>query len=257
MIFRWTKTAGMTGPIALALALFAGPRTRADLATAPQDPTAEFALARTAYDAGNLASAIAHYESLLRAGFEGPEIRFNLGNALFRSGDAPGAIYEYAKALRFRPRDPDILKNLGFALEKTGAITPTLSFPEHLARRLSENEWRRLAMAGWGIAGGFAMAAFMARRGRTVFRGIAGFAAAIAVLAFAGAAVWRELEKRPEAVVFQADAAVRFAPLPDATVHFSLPVGSIVRVMGRDGAWIRVRLDGREGWIPDSALRVL
>ncbi len=44
--------------------------------------------------------------------------------------------------------------------------------------------------------------------------------------------------------------AARFAPLEDATVHFSLAEGTRVRVReDRDRWWFVERADGQQGWV--------
>lgn len=218
------------------------------------DADAEFARAREAFDARDFAGAIARYEAILAAGYDAPELRYNLGNARFSAGDAPAAIREYLIAARARPRDPDIAKNLAYVIEQASAVRPTLSFVRAAARRWTEGEWRALAAAAWGVAMIALAVSFVAPRGRAPLRRLALAAALAAALGVLGAMEWRSLVRHPEAVVARAGAVARFAPLESATVHFTLPAGSIVRVIGRDGAWRRVALDGREGWLPESDL---
>ena len=240
-------------PAALAFALaLAAPVARAN--DPAFDPSAEFDRARAAYDAGAPKAAAARYEAILAAGYDAPELRFNLGNARFRAGDAPEAIRQYLIAARARPRDPDIAKNLAYALEQAGAARPSPPILRAWARRLTASEWLALAAVAWGLAALLLAASFLAGRGRAPLRRAAAAAFAVALAAALGALEWRDLARRPEAVVARADAPARFAPLDNATVHFTLPAGSIVRVLGRDGAWRRVALDGREGWLPESDL---
>lgn len=239
-----------TLPLWLAAVLLCAASARGD----GFDADAEFARAREAFDARDFAGAIARYEAILAAGYDAPELRYNLGNARFGAGDAPGAVREYLIAARARPRDPDIAKNLAYVIEKAGAVRPTLSFARAAVRRWTEGEWRALAAVAWGVAMLALAASFVAPRGRAPLRRVALAAALTAALGVLGAMEWRGLARHPEAVVARADAAARFAPLESATVHFTLPAGSIVRVVGRDGAWRRVALDGREGWLPESDL---
>jgi len=228
--------------------------TAARASDAAFDPAAEFARARAAYDAGAPRAAAARYEAILAAGYDAPELRFNLGNARFRAGETPEAIRQYRIAARARPRDPDIAKNLAYALEQSGAAQPALPLLRAWARRLTAAEWRAIAAAAWGVAMLALAAAFMGVRARPALRRAAAVAFAVALIAALGALEWRDLARRPEAVIARANAPARFAPLDGATVHFTLPAGSIVRVTGRDGAWRRVALDGREGWLPESDL---
>lgn len=229
----------------------------ASAAGAPVDPDALFARAREAYDAGDLRGAIEAYEALLASGYDAPEVRYNLGNAHFRAGDLPEAVAQYRLALYARPRDPDIAANLHFALERAGAVEPALSLPRQWARRLSRSEWIAIGAMAWGCLGVALAAAFLWPRGRRpLLRAAAG--AGFVVLAAAGGWLeWRGLDRRPEAVVRIAGAQARFAPLADATVHFTLPAGSIVRLVGHEGEWVKIVLDGREGWLKAGEVRPL
>ena len=226
----------------------------ADANEAAIDPSAEFDRARAAYDAGAPKAAALLYEKILAAGYDAPELRFNLGNARFRAGETPEAIRQYLIAARARPRDPDIAKNLAYAIEQAGAARPAPPILRAWARRLTASEWLALAAGAGGSAALLLAASFLAIRGRGAWRRAAAAAFAVALAAALGALEWRDLSRRPEAVVARSDAPARFAPLDNATVHFTLPAGSIVRVIGRDGAWRRVALDGREGWLPESDL---
>ena len=68
----------------------------------------------------------------------------------------------------------------------------------------------------------------------------------------------RTEQAAPAAVVIVVDVEARFAPLDDATVHFTLGEGSRVRVReDRDRWWLVERADGQQGWIrTEHAARV-
>lgn len=221
------------------------------------DPAEIFRQAREVYDAGNFRAAIERYESLLTAGYDLPEVRFNLGNALYRSGDASGAIAQYRMAQYRRPRDPDIAANLRFVSERVGAAAPSQPLIRVWLRRLSEDEWRAVAAVAWGLLGLIVCVALLwrARRGPLLKASL--LPAAVLLVALAGLAEWGALRRYPEAVALRAETQARFAPLEDATVSVSVPAGTIVRVIGRDGAWARIELDRREGWVRETDLLVL
>jgi uncharacterized protein YgiM (DUF1202 family) len=51
------------------------------------------------------------------------------------------------------------------------------------------------------------------------------------------------------------DAPLRILPALDADRTAVLRLGETVRVVGREGPWARVRVDGdRDGWVPDDGL---
>ena len=54
----------------------------------------------------------------------------------------------------------------------------------------------------------------------------------------------------PVAIVLAAKTEARFAPLPDATVHFQLNEGVQVAIREDRGQWFYVeRADGQQGWV--------
>ncbi len=217
------------------------------------DPGAVFAAAARAYDAGRLDECIGLYARLAATGNVPMEVHFNLGNAWFRKGNLGRAVLEYRRAWRIAPRDPDIAANLRFALQAAGATPPEPTLMHRLLQRLSDTRWAIVLWSAYGLASVLAGALILRRgRGPWLWRGLV---TTLVVLAAAGAgrAEWRGFARRPEAVVLAAGCRALFAPLPDATVHFALPPGSIVRMEERQGDWLKVDLNGRAGWIEAAA----
>lgn len=205
--------------------------------------------ARAAFDARRFADAAAMYEAAARTGIDDPAVWFNLGNARWGAGDVGGAVAAYRRAWRLAPRDADIRGNLQTAIASRGGALPARSWAERMAETLSPAEAQWLLAAGWWALW---IAWPLARWRRTTAVGRAirrlGLAAAVTVAA-AGGVLWHWRSTEAEQVVAQAGHNALFAPLDDARAYFTLPVGSIVRVVEIRGAWARVRLDRREGWV--------
>jgi hypothetical protein len=219
------------------------------VAGAADDPRAA---GKAAYDAGRFAAAAEAFESALTAGGEDAALRFNLGNTRFRAGDAGRAVLEYRRAWRLAPRDPDIAANLGLALDRGGAPRPAP--PWHLwpLERISSAESRLLATAGWWAAMLLLAASWIGRRAPvSALRRAAAVGAAVCVAGLAGLWHWRTLET--ERVVIAPGISALYAPLEGASTHFTVPCGSIVAALEDQGPWVRIRLAGREGWIPAPA----
>lgn len=217
------------------------------------DPAADFAHAKEAYDAGRFEESGRLYGALLAAGIETPEVAFNLGNAWFRQGDAGRAVLAWRCAWRLAPRDPDIARNLEMARQTTGA--PPVSPPWYARplERLSRREWAlALGAAYWLTAVLVAVRLLLRRRSELLRRATAAGLIAVAVCA-AGWWHWRTYDLQPELVVTGSGQNALFAPLDSATVHFALPPGSVVRELAREGAWIKVGLGNRAGWMHASA----
>lgn len=209
--------------------------------------------AREAYDDGRFDEAAGIYETMISEGVEAPEVRFNLGNARFRLGDAGRAVLEYRRAWRRAPRDPDISANLNLALDIQGAPRPRE--PHWTAwplERIAPSEAGWMAMLGWWVAL-ILLAGSLGARGVSVRLGLRKASAAAALAGAVGLVVLMQWRTRDaEFVVVEAGRSARFAPLDDASVHFSLPVGSIIDAVERQGPWLKIRLSGKEGWVPRS-----
>jgi hypothetical protein len=63
--------------------------------------------------------------------------------------------------------------------------------------------------------------------------------------------------RRPVAVVLATKAEARFAPVPEATVHFQLSEGTKVLISENRGAWVFVeRMDAKQGWVRADTLEL-
>ena len=213
-----------------------------------------FADAAKAYDENRLPEAIAGWQALADEGQALPEVLFNLGNAYYRHGDLGEAILAYRRAQRLAPRDPDIRANLGFAAQSAGIELPARKPLAGLLLDFSRAEWRGFGAACfWLLAG--ALAVWIAwPRFRFAARPAAGVLAALLLLALAGLALHRDLDRTPEGVVMAAGQKVLSSPLETATPLLAVPAGAIVRMRENRGTWIEVEIGETRGWLPAAAL---
>ncbi len=215
-------------------------------------PDAEFGAAAAAYDAGDYDDAIARYETLLAAGWQAPELDYNLGNAYYRQGELGLAILHYKRALQLAPRDAQARHNLEFVLRAADAVQPTGTGWGRLLRRLRWGEWVVLVVVAWWML--MLQCARRVWRGQPIFRGpLIIVWLAVGVLALIGIGQQIDLERRPEYVITSVGQEALFAPLDSATAHFTLPAGSVVRIVDVANGWYRIRLDQKEGWVRQAA----
>ncbi|MCX6996779.1 MAG: hypothetical protein NTV49_06760 [Kiritimatiellaeota bacterium] len=208
-----------------------------------------FQKAGRAYDAGRYGEAAGLYEQLIARG-QGPmEVLFNLANARFREGHASAAVLGYRRAWYLAPRDADIRANLQFALDQTGATLPAVTLPARLLQQGSLREWSWLALAGFWLSAALTCGLWLAARRRALLRGLLICSVAALLLGLAGAGYWAGLLRRPEAVVLQPTQAL-FAPLANATEHFALLAGALVRIEQQSGDWLQIARGRQTGWIP-------
>ena len=213
-----------------------------------------FADAAKAYDENRLPEAIAGWQALADEGQALPEVLFNLGNAYYRHGDLGEAILAYRRAQRLAPRDPDVRANLGFAAQSAGIELPARKPLAALLLDFSRAEWVGFGtICFWLLAG--ALAVWIAwPRFRFVARPAAAVLAALLLLALAGLALHRDLDRTPEGVVMAAGQKVLSSPLETATPLLAVPAGALVRMRENRGTWIEVEIGETRGWLPAAAL---
>jgi tetratricopeptide (TPR) repeat protein len=222
-------------------------------------PADELKAANQLYDAGKFSDAIAGYEKIEP---KTATLFFNLGNACFREGQIGKAVLNFERARRLSPRDPDILANLKFAQQKLGVDelnAPTKAWQRFLRSAIDSRtpgEWRAFELTGIWLAALAIGLSLWLHRARTALMVVS--VAAFAWSAAAAAALsYQAVGERaaPKAIILAKETAARFAPLPDATIHFKLGEGTAVSIYEDRGEWLYVeRADGQQGWVKRDAL---
>lgn len=213
--------------------------------------------ARTAYDRGDFVTALDAYTRMRDTQGTSAALEYNLGNTHMRLGHYPEAIAHYRRAQWLDPRDPDLAANLDRARERTNAHHPPLPAPRKLSGFLAPQSWQTAFLAlAWILAALLLLARYRTRTRRQLPWTAPPLALA---LLLAGAGVWasRPAPLAREAVLRGDTVTARFEPLDDATPHFTLPGGSIVRHTDRTRNWIRIAADGKQGWVPRDHLLLL
>jgi tetratricopeptide (TPR) repeat protein len=221
----------------------------------------EFDAANKFYEQGKYAEASAAYHRLLRQGTLSAAIYFNLGNARLRAGHLGEAIHFYREAARLAPRDPDIRANLRFARSQVSSssrgsapapvsASPPAWFPGDWISRLTLDEWSLLFLAGnWSWFGLLMLGKFrpgLREKVRTL-----GYVVGVAavVLAVCLTLAYQSQSRRASAVVVVPAANIRYGPLAESEVFYSLRDGTEVRVLARRSDWIQIKFQNRKGWI--------
>jgi tetratricopeptide (TPR) repeat protein len=93
----------------------------------PNYPDAHNNLGLALHGQGDLAAAIASYNTALQLNPNHPEAHNNLGVALKEQGDTTAAIALYNTALQLNPNYPEAHNNLGFALQEKGNLTAAIA----------------------------------------------------------------------------------------------------------------------------------
>lgn len=210
--------------------------------------------AETAYKAGQYEEAINDYRQSLLENNNSSVLHYNLGNAYYKNKEYGKAIAEYERALLLKPRDADIKFNLKFTRAKLG-ISKEENF-HHIFERLmhAHNQFYSypemiliitvliyLLSIGWLLSVLFQWT----RRSRLMLVIIFSF-----LISLYTVGCMSYVSYHADRAVVLDNSDTRFEPVENATVHYPLKEGQIIRIEKEEGDWLKVRRnDGKLGWI--------
>jgi hypothetical protein len=225
----------------LALAASAGV-----FAAMPEVATHRFADGVRAYEGGQLLLAERFFARAADAAPRAVDAWFNLGTAAWAANDSARAALGWQRALRLDPLDAESRERLSaIAL---GPITAPGYVPP-----VPVDAVAGVALALW-LAAWLALAAPPERRPVWI-RSAGGGTIVVAIVGVAGALELRDrLDPRGLAVLRGATVLKEAPVLGSASVAAGV-VGEVGSLGVRQGAWVRITLDGgRAGWLPVAAL---
>jgi tetratricopeptide (TPR) repeat protein len=230
-------------------------------AGAAASPPERFEQANALYLAGDFSGAVGGYEALAKEGFASPSLHLNLGNARARLGQRGPAIASWERALQLDPGDDDARANLRAARrddpDRAVAGEPTLL--ARVVERTGDGVAAALfLLPWWGLWGALALRRHVGGRSRRTLSAVA-LLAALGLLAGGTLVAGRARDRRlPLAVLVAPSTPLREGPSPALKPAFELHEGTRVRIVGKEGGLVLVRLDGGlEGWMDAADLEPL
>ena len=225
------------------------------------------AAADKAYSLEQYDQAASLYLRLTRIG-ESDVVCYNLANSYYRMDSLASAILWYERALLLSPGDSDIRFNLRMARAKTvDKIVPEeeiffARWYHSLLNQMSVNNWVWTGVLFFALALAALLLYFQA--GRILWRKV-GFFGSLIFLVFAVCShifAWQQKgrqQHRDRAVVMQPSVVVKSTPNAAGTDLFLLHSGTSFQLLDQSMKdWCQIRLsDGKEGWIPVSAIEVI
>ena len=228
-------------------------------------PQVLFQRANEAYRQSHFAEAVEDDQAILARGTENGVVYYNLGNAFLKNEQVNEALWAYLKAKQWLPRDADVQANLEYAQSLRSAGSDASLAPARWIRWLTfrqrcttrELAWWAGALSWVAVLGWILVLWLPAiRRIGSPAAWLASLSAAAFLAALMVQAGW--VDAVPTALTVRDQVEVKFAPQATGTTHYTLPAGTRVRVLGREGSWVQVRrADGRAGWISAEAVRDL
>ncbi len=221
-----------------------------------------FGKAGLAYKKGDYREAVSLYERVRREGWESGPLYYNLANSYFKAGDLGRAVLNYERARLLMPRDSDLRANDRYARSLVQATasggSPTLGnrLIQAYPGLLTSEETVNVLFAVFVLAGLVHLTAMHYPSAQTICRRT-GMLLVIIFLVFLGGFVAVTYSQAKAAVILTAVQS-RFEPRDQATVHFDLAPGQRVRMISREGGWVKVeRPDRKKGWIPAETVAAI
>ena len=212
------------------------------------------------YKDGQYVQAINVYEQLVAMGVKSGDLFYNLGNAYLKIGDKGKAILNYERASQLLPRDPDVQSNLDYV----HSLVENHANPREdnwflskffvLERRLNINELTVvvfLLYVALMVVLTLSIPLKNLRRILYYTAAVVGALLFLSLISFSLELYKTEFQQR--AVIISEAAPVRFEPSDDATPHFTLHEGAIIRVTEFQKEWSKIRRwDGKAGWLKND-----
>ncbi len=172
----------------------------------------------------------------------------NLGTAAWSRGDSAAAVRGWQRALRLDPLD-------GEARERLEAVQPPLLRAPGYVPPLPADAVALAGLLCW--LGAWCMLIVPPSRRPSNARAVSGGALALGVVLLLGAL---EVEERldPGGLAVLRTSRVLLEAPGSAAASASGTVGETGRIGAREGAWVRIALDGaRAGWVPASSVLLM
>jgi hypothetical protein len=232
----------------LGIALFAAFSATAWAATQDVVGSRVFADGLAAYDAREFGSARQAFFELAQARPRAADAWFNFGTASWQLEDTAAAIIGWQRSMRLDPMSGDVR-----SLLRLGPGTPRLW---HGVPPVSLSTVAIVGGSFW--LAGFLLLAFGLRRRHRLLVGTGGTLAVASVLVLLAGIRQREIiDGRDDAVVLSS-ARLRAMPVLSSEAGIEAQPGEVVRVLGHQGAWMRIELtDRRRGWVEAQRLQTL
>ncbi len=221
-----------------------------------------FARGNAAFARADYAGAIRAYETLVEAGIDDPDLSFNLASAHGSLGQYGQAIRYFERTLRLRPGDDAARAALKRARDALGQRQALETGEAIVADRppLTEAVFGALtvdALAIWllvsawlGAAAALLLMVVRTESLRLSLGILASLALVATLLSGLGLSVRADFEgDGARAVVVHEHAPVREGPDEGGRLWRELPEGTPIRVLKREGSFVRIRTGEHEGYM--------
>ena len=220
------------------------------------------------YEKEQYHDAAAAYEQLLKKEGVAAEVYYNLGNCYYKLDEIPKAVLNYERAYLLDPGDGDIRANLALARGKTidKVVPPSemffVTWWRDLTHCMSMNAWTILGIVAFilMLIGELIYMFVTQLTARKVgVYGAMGLLVVVVIANLASVSQHIDQTRRGTAIIMAPAITVKSSPSNTSTDLFLIHEGSKVEILdGSMKEWLEVKFEeGKQGWIPSSALEII
>lgn len=219
-----------------------------------------FVKANQAYVESNYEEALKYYMELKQSGYTAPELEYNIGNSYNKLGQKAEALLAYERALLLNPNDSDIKHNRDFTANIL-AVETEIDMA-HI-EKLSASLYKAFNSNGLNIFIVFLNALFFALLGLKLFcyKELKIYCLLLCLFLLFSAILeykYRYQRLKSTAMIMSESADLHYEPSESSTVYFRLIAGEKLKVIKKDGAWMKVLVNGnRKAWIKADNIEFL
>lgn len=222
-----------------------------------------FYLANLLYKENKYAQAIEEYNKIIANGYENGYLYYNLANSYFKNGQLGLAMLNYERARFFIPSDSDLKSNYDYT--KSLLSLAQQEYPANLFLKNIDKIFEGFGIDALTLLLSLIYTAFCIILILRIFiKKIKRFdALSITLLITLFTSTFIALNRRIDylnngAIAVNKEIDAKFEPFDSATIHFTLSLGSKIKVIDAVNNWYKIkRSDEKTGWVNKSEVEMI
>jgi len=216
------------------------------------------------YLAKNFEASAKTYNSIVKLGYESPELYYNLGNAYYKANKIALAIVNYERALKLKPSFDDARYNLDMAnkliIDKIEIVPEFFltTWFKAIILMFSFDTWAYLSVFLFLLCllflGIYFFSKLLSFRKFSFF--FAFFLLVMAILSFVFARKQHYYQVETKyAIIYETTVTLKSSPSESGTNIFPLHEGTKVQMLENIGEWTQVKVaDGKQAWLKKESI---
>jgi len=219
------------------------------------------------YSKAEYSNAAVLYDSVLKSGFESPDLYYNLGNTCYKQNQITRAIINYERALLLSPENEDIKYNLALAnnqvLDNIDELPELFisTWVQNLINIFSTNMWTIISIISFVSC--LVLLLFFVFSNRRIIKKICFWISVLCLLLSFSSFIFAKVQRdnllvRNAAIITSPSVTLKSSPDDSGTNLFLLHEGTKVHVIDSLSEWREIKLaDGNIAWLKYSDIVII